>query len=192
MRGNPGEDRPRAIGPGSIPACAGEPVMTVPGDRNTAVYPRVCGGTTPHSTSVPAGTGLSPRVRGNLHHSGQWYVERRSIPACAGEPGAVASSGLTMTVYPRVCGGTGSPRNDTLAGVGLSPRVRGNRRGIGQGLVFEGSIPACAGEPLPGRPANPTGMVYPRVCGGTSNFDNNGRSITGLSPRVRGNPRKYR
>ena len=30
---------------------------------------------------------------------------------------------------------------------GLSPRVRGNRERVERGVVFVGSIPACAGEP---------------------------------------------
>ena len=55
-------------------------------------------------------------------------------------------------------------------------------------MVKGGSIPACAGEPLPSTSLTRHRRVYPRVCGGTSlRF---GWSVPGdgLSPRVRGNP----
>ena len=50
-----------------------------------------------------------------------------SIPACAGEPAAVALSFISEEVYPRVCGGTKLPPPAVPELVGLSPRVRGNR-----------------------------------------------------------------
>ena len=52
---------------------------------------------------------------------------------------------------------------------------------------YQGSIPACAGEPrlLPIPPA-PI-WVYPRVCGGTLVWPAAGDLDKGLSPRVRGN-----
>ena len=50
------------------------------------------------------------------------------------------------------------------------------------------SIPACAGEPRPAEAHLAHQRVYPRVCGGTITPGNAKRRITGLSPRVRGNP----
>ena len=38
---------------GSIPACAGEPDLALPGERIGLVYPRVCGGTPWLSTRIP-------------------------------------------------------------------------------------------------------------------------------------------
>ena len=70
---------------------------------------------------------------------------------------------------------------------GLSPRVRGNLV-IGPDMdVRAGSIPACAGEPMPPAPAGPASGVYPRVCGGTRGSQAHEAGNTGLSPRVRGN-----
>ena len=70
---------------------------------------------------------------------------------------------------------------------GLSPRVRGNLRGgLGQ-PHSRGSIPACAGEPWAGSPANIGREVYPRVCGGTVVALRDEWAAQGLSPRVRGN-----
>ena len=114
---------------GSIPACAGEPRRSGPVRRPWAVYPRVCGGTFAISfeaapcvvyprvcggTGSPfngdgEATGLSPRVRGNRGGMSQAQAKKRSIPACAGEPGAGGPDSARARVYPRVCGGTRAP-----------------------------------------------------------------------------------
>ena len=56
-----------------------------------------------------------------------------------------------IEVYPRVCGGTFDGLTDKVYAFGLSPRVRGNLAGVGGRAADAGSIPACAGEPLPER-----------------------------------------
>ena len=84
---------------------------------------------------------------------------------------------------------TTSDANSMVQGVyGLSPRVRGNRAPGLQGSRWDGSIPACAGEPsfLFWSPTKRT--VYPRVCGGTPVLGAGFRVLGCLSPRVRGNP----
>ena len=50
---------------GSIPACAGEPVLASSRNRAARVYPRVCGGTSSVGAPISSQCGLSPRVRGN-------------------------------------------------------------------------------------------------------------------------------
>ena len=50
------------------------------------------------------------------------------------------------------------------------------------------SIPACAGEPVGADEAADKAGVYPRVCGGTDDVQDNLQRENGLSPRVRGNP----
>ena len=98
------------------------------------------------------------------------------------------SSWRISRVYPRVCGGTKGGGNVIRTGLGLSPRVRGNRRkNLWMGLPTR-SIPACAGEPVVGVDAAIFNKVYPRVCGGTASSCGRSRRICGLSPRVRGNP----
>ena len=66
----------------------------------------MCGGTDILDRFDLTYTGLSPRVRGNH----PWFCvdceERRSIPACAGEPRGIWLRRLRFRVYPRVCGGT--------------------------------------------------------------------------------------
>ena len=55
-------------------------------------------------------------------------------------------------------------------------------------VIHQGSIPACAGEPVAPTARPETHPVYPRVCGGTEATDSVPYAALGLSPRVRGNP----
>ena len=131
----------------SIPACAGEPSISVLVARVTAVYPRVCGGTMDIAEPQVIQAGLSPRVRGNRPRRPPYARTGRSIPACAGEP-AQGILGLARgKVYPRVCGGTVIGMVGQPAAGGLSPRVRGNPIGGRRSVGWDRSIPACAGEP---------------------------------------------
>ena len=75
----------------------------------------------------------------------------------------------------------------TLKTKGLSPRVRGNHgRGRGNYEVVR-SIPACTGKPDLFRHQQLPGVVYPRVYGETMQNVDSAATVTGLSPRVRGN-----
>ena len=131
--------------------------------------------------------GLSPRVRGNQPADRLRGVDRRSIPAGAGEPDDPQVHPAAREVYPRGCGGTMS--NDWVRpGVeGLSPRVRGNQRARRSRHAKSRSIPAGAGEPTRRPSARWTCWVYPRGCGGTSTGRPDSMTRMGLSPRVRGN-----
>ena len=187
VRGNrrPRVERGRATG--SIPACAGEPTSRQTICTWARVYPRVCGGTrVGFIAKVPSG-GLSPRVRGNRGMDADRPAAPGSIPACAGEPPGCCGIPWRMGVYPRVCGGTLEEWALLPNGMGLSPRVRGNRRGSRPHWSISGSIPACAGEPRSHRRRGFRPTVYPRVCGGTLMGAVVVSLFAGLSPRVRGN-----
>ena len=173
----------------SIPACAGEPTGRRTSSRPARVYPRVCGGTVPRLATIRPTYGLSPRVRGNQGALTAHDYQRRSIPACAGEPAPAIVQDEAVVVYPRVCGGTITDRILIADCAGLSPRVRGNPKpaGIAGGRLW--SIPACAGEPLIAVAQALAQGVYPRVCGGTRATTGCHHTLKGLSPRVRGNPR---
>ena len=172
---------------GSIPACAGEPGGAGPGGRGLWVYPRVCGGTGWPGAVQPRGTGLSPRVRGNLVCALSYGRIAGSIPACAGEPPRRAGRAAPGTVYPRVCGGTTAAGGQAGRMLGLSPRVRGNPPDSIPSPPPSRSIPACAGEPGSGGSGSLNRGVYPRVCGGTGRAVRRWHHRRGLSPRVRGN-----
>ena len=190
VRGNR-RHRPREALPGrSIPACAGEPQGQRRPSDESAVYPRVCGGTCRSSLISAGSKGLSPRVRGNPSAMATSSISAGSIPACAGEPITRRQTGWTRVVYPRVCGGTGGGRRPVSPRVGLSPRVRGNQSLAGITSCADGSIPACAGEPSPVWRMGQASEVYPRVCGGTADAVVHAAPRQGLSPRVRGNRRR--
>ncbi len=167
VRGNHLDSIPAPVSIGSIPACAGEPAIWASLLKQPPVYPRVCGGT--HGAGAESRTydGLSPRVRGNPRIDALAVPRHRSIPACAGEPSLGVENFVTITVYPRVCGGTQYTRSMTSLAWGLSPRVRGNRRTRAPARHRPRSIPACAGEPPRPRSGRTRCAVYPRVCGGT-------------------------
>ena len=65
VRGNLNRVQDKANFPGSIPACAGEPLAHGPNEVEERVYPRVCGGTIEKYREDVLAAGLSPRVRGN-------------------------------------------------------------------------------------------------------------------------------
>ena len=176
---------------------------------STAVYPRVCGGTSKQRFWIWQVVGLSPRVRGNHGRRAYTGGAGGSIPACAGEPltkssTRPASRGLSprvrgnlrrrarpkplQPVYPRVCGGTISCTTLVSSANGLSPRVRGNHVTVRLHPANHGSIPACAGEPVSLVLTILRYWVYPRVCGGTRMVVIGLTATQGLSPRVRGNP----
>ena len=187
VRGNHRRRSRWSGGRGSIPARAGEPPSPPRAPAPLRVYPRACGGTSARVWRQWLVRGLSPRVRGNPFASSATPKPGGSIPARAGEPMAFVLDGNGAGVYPRACGGTAILRTVSDHELGLSPRVRGNRRHGVRRQRGRGSIPARAGEPCPenGEPSNP--KVYPRACGGTTEWDNVDKQKRGLSPRVRGN-----
>ena len=159
VRGNPSLPSGTADGPGSIPACAGEPPQQPLAAGPAEVYPRVCGGTFVVTPGMTVRDGLSPRVRGNPHGGSMTTVLYRSIPACAGEPFGPPTSMVMEPVYPRVCGGTFFLPLLRPERRGLSPRVRGNQPWVANRPSAIGSIPACAGskgqKAKPGPSQNP-------------------------------------
>ena len=210
VRGNPRDEDVADLLLGSIPASAGEPRSGSCGGFRSGVYPRECGGTLERCVQFFSagglsrecgGTevtlwerstqeGLSPRVRGNQRRRGEDGVGFGSIPASAGEPRCCDIRANWPGVYPRECGGTCEATERIEAGWGLSPRVRGNRRIALRLRAGFGSIPASAGEPGLAGTTRPPRRVYPRECGGTEEALEDFPQGTGLSPRVRGNPRR--
>ena len=86
VRGNQSFPLVNPAAAGSIPACAGEPHAVRQHQADRQVYPRVCGGTWVLGWAGGVDYGLSPRVRGNRRFFTPPAGQRRSIPACAGEP----------------------------------------------------------------------------------------------------------
>ncbi len=152
---------------GPIPACAGQPISSVPSTRSIGAYPRVCGATVINAESTRKLGGLSPRVRGNPQLAAQDLPPPGPIPACAGQPVTVAKTRCLIRAYPRVCGATAPMFVFALERGGLSPRVRGNQSRLAVVAIFLGPIPACAGQPWFAATKSSPPRAYPRVCGAT-------------------------
>ena len=153
---------------GSIPACAGKPMVVSIFMHPPGVHPRVCGEA---PSPIPS-----------------MMLTSRSIPACAGKPRKLAVSGTVKWVHPRVCGeATPTVRRVPLAR-GPSPRVRGSRIDVTLDRGALGSIPACAGKPRSCPIARTRRWVHPRVCGEATAASNAAFCCAGPSPRVRGSP----
>ena len=189
VRGHHYDLRDRHEYAGSIPACAGSPLLKHGRCRIRKVYPRVCGVTDQAGNNVFQDEGLSPRVRGHLLDHGPPVRRSRSIPACAGSPISRRAIPNQVEVYPRVCGVTPDrgPLGADLGG--LSPRVRGHQHLKAAHESGWRSIPACAGSPTAAWTRSSMRTVYPRVCGVTKRAPFSGNAKQGLSPRVRGHPR---
>ena len=185
---------------GSIPAHAGEPSrafwpddVVLPG-----LSPRMRGNRHPVRPFAWTSS-LSPRMRGNRGGSARVRPSSGLSPRMRGNPDGTKSlqhhcSGLSPCtgVYPRACGGTGPVRTvDHSRTQGLSPRMRGNRD-LQAGSAFArrlGSIPAHAGEPpaIVSCPSFPGSI--PAHAGEPFALRSPTSSVTGLSPRMRGNRR---
>ena len=187
MRGNRSHVPKGRMIPGSIPAHAGEPASSSAGVSVSGVYPRACGGTMVPGRVYLVSTGLSPRMRGNQRFRHFDGVLIRSIPAHAGEPASSGGLGTDLRVYPRACGGTFLYILSRHLGLGLSPRMRGNRSLRAVLPLAHGSIPAHAGEPKSAPSPATSARVYPRACGGTVLNRTYHVYLAGLSPRMRGN-----
>ena len=190
VRGNQDQPLRGPVGYRSIPACTGEPVRSAVKWSCNRVYPRVYGGTEGKTVPEIMRQGLSPRVRGNQAGVGSKSPLHGSIPACTGEPCYPQTRPWCRQVYPRVYGGTAVWACKYTGIHGLSPRVRGNLLSAGGNWLNVGSIPACTGEPKACSCRPVGGWVYPRVYGGTDVLEVCRIRLAGLSPRVRGNPRR--
>ena len=120
-----------AASEGSIPACAGKPLVASSTLAVVRVHPRVCGEAARRARSGHYEPGPSPRVRGSPRSRKVVEQRRGSIPACAGKPSRAGTSTSAAWVHPRVCGEAVHDGRVVDAGWGPSPRVRGSlRRGM--------------------------------------------------------------
>ena len=146
-RGSP-KPRQQSLGSQrSIPAWAGEPAPQSKSQRQSKVYPRVGGGARFIVPLGPPKSGLSPRGRGSHRIRSQNRLDKRSIPAWAGEPRRLAARRAIYAVYPRVGGGARPKPRFIRTLTGLSPRGRGSHHRDLNAMRAPRSIPAWAGEP---------------------------------------------
>ena len=175
------------------PALTGKPGRVKIYCRVGEVYPRAYGETGIRAPRRWPGAGLSPRLRGNLELRPGQGLRPGSIPALTGKPRIRKRCAPSGRVYPRAYGETPQAQPVQSEFVGLSPRLRGNRRWRNEHGVWVGSIPALTGETREScTTACLTGGLSPRLRGnrnGTSKRTEVLRSIpalTGKPPRFSG------
>ena len=116
----------RGLDVGSIPACAGKPLLRPTAWRWRRVHPRVCGEASSVRATVSCSRGPSPRVRGSPSRVLEIGRPPGSIPACAGKPETGRGEPDMSEVHPRVCGEAMWKVRFAQPIEGPSPRVRGS------------------------------------------------------------------
>ncbi len=125
----------------------------------------MCGERRCASVRAPPRYGSSPRVRGTLDDQRADTVDRRFIPACAGNAAASEVWISKLSVHPRVCGERELPERYVRREDGSSPRVRGTLVEQVGDLLAGRFIPACAGNAFFSNEFVSCITVHPRVCG---------------------------
>ena len=195
---------------GSIPARAGETPAVLRSTWYPTVYPRTGGGNFFGGMEIVDDRGLSPHGRGKRPSLGLARNVLGSIPARAGETGAVASGGAVarsiparagetpsrpsaiclIRVYPRTGGGNRVRSRGRPDLRGLSPHGRGKRASSCRICRTIRSIPARAGETRKAYHLERPSPVYPRTGGGNRRPRQSPPRRQGLSPHGRGKHRR--
>ena len=135
--------------PGIIPACAGNTSVPVVGAWMGGDHPRMRGEHIEYQVEGAISQGSSPHARGTLPASRRVEIVIGIIPACAGNTRTVSLSTASDWDHPRMRGehGRRTVRADCLRG--SSPHARGTLRVRVGAELFDGIIPACAGNTQP-------------------------------------------
>ena len=159
--------------------------------ESSAVYPRACGEHAHSQAEVVDQIGLSPRLRGTPRSPPAGADRTRFIPAPAGNTPAGPLPDPRLAVYPRACGEHLFDLIQKCERPGLSPRLRGTHPGRADTPASCRFIPAPAGNTKNYGFILTGDSVYPRACGEHA-FTGRLRLLDlGLSPRLRGTPRRH-
>ena len=109
-----------------------------------------------------------------------------AIPAYAGDPNPILIAQSFISGYPRLRGGSSLARQQVPPRRGLSPPTRGILDAKLGGGLFQGAIPAYAGDPYTAICLTKSYLGYPRLRGGSAVALLIARRIPGLSPPTRG------
>ncbi len=164
-RGALGDGGRRAVGRGTIPACAGSTRPRWWRCRSSRDHPRVRGEHVVGEEGPELARGPSPRARGALPGQPRHGRRRGTIPACAGSTTPRPFAQVKQGDHPRVRGEHYVERGWQVFALGPSPRARGALvEGHAVGLA-DGTIPACAGSTPDTAPARSPRRDHPRVRG---------------------------
>ena len=113
-------------------------------------------------------------------------MDRRFIPALAGNIHGQAGALCRYPVHPRACGEHGSVVTFDDSNDGSSPRLRGTSEIETASIQEARFIPALAGNMCSRLLQTTRTPVHPRACGEHGAFDRLTMLIQGSSPRLRG------
>ena len=171
---------------GIIPAHAGLTYFFKITKRCIRDHPRACGAHPSGTSTLSAGGGSSPRMRGSRRAQLQDRERAGIIPAHAGLTVSIVLDKTTKWDHPRACGAHMAVGTAVLLAQGSSPRMRGSLlRGTAMPAAL-GIIPAHAGLTLLRPIKGLTQGDHPRACGAHSIASAQISALSGSSPRMRG------
>ncbi len=154
-----------------------------------SVHPRVCGEHFHGRRRRGLGAGSSPRVRGTLDFCGRFVVQRRFIPACAGNTCTSRHTFTPKPVHPRVCGEHAAALWPRCRERRFIPACAGNTPQCGQGMWVSPVHPRVCGEHcFVAIASNKLARFIPACAGNTPPSPARPQPPRGSSPRVRGTP----
>ena len=171
-----------------IPAGAGNTSPLAPRRPDRPVHPRGRGEHWSLRMRSALASGSSPRARGTPHHAVSNPVQRRFIPAGAGNTPDGVRPNRKPSVHPR---GRGEHQNSSKMQYpepGSSPRARGTRPQARIQALRCRFIPAGAGNTTHSRISRTSPTVHPRGRGEHGVAWMRRHSPGGSSPRARGTP----
>ena len=148
-----------------IPAHAGNRAQGIAPWAGEAVHPRACGEQNSAVADKLKLNGSSPRMRGTGHQTRALALERRFIPAHAGNRINACDACRARAVHPRACGEQCINTSGKKHTIGSSPRMRGTARCCSQGACVRRFIPAHAGNRRQSTRTSSAPSVHPRACG---------------------------
>ena len=169
-----------------IPAHAGQTYRFLVPLGPDSDHPRACGANTLCFVRLTGDFGSSPRMRGKQVLPLTLGVERRIIPAHAGQTGCRRAGACRIADHPRACGANTRGTVSGLKRNGSSPRMRGKPRPMRPHGRRHRIIPAHAGQTCSVTRRRRAGSDHPRACGANARHARSRSSRAGSSPRMRG------
>ncbi len=186
VRGRQAIGRQNAAQAGKIPAHAGSTRAERRSRPREEEDPRARGVNYPRASALTAGTGGSPRTRGQQRHQLGAHRDDRRIPAHAGSTPPSATAPSPPGEDPRARGVNPGPPCPTSSGTGGSPRTRGQPRPTRSTVTRSRRIPAHAGSTITRTADFTTIEEDPRARGVNARSTRTTARVAGGSPRTRG------
>ena len=169
-----------------IPAYAGNAQRTMWLKAARSVHPRIRGERDAAAVAHQIEGGSSPHTRGTRIGYASQILNRRFIPAYAGNAADKDEVKALQTVHPRIRGERQKAIVNRHSGHGSSPHTRGTPKGRGSIRQRTRFIPAYAGNALTGPWSRSCLPVHPRIRGERALTSFSWALMPGSSPHTRG------